>query len=76
MAIAMRSASRANTSSVVAPSMRRCPDAGAALLAGAEHLDDRLRRRRNCRAAAISSTSDSTSELRNSDERWQTLQTR
>ena len=40
----MRSASRANTSSVVAPSMRRRRRAGAAVLARAVDLDDRLRR--------------------------------
>ena len=70
--MAIRSASRANTSSVVAPSMRSTAAApGPALLAGAEDLDDRLRRRRSCAPAAISSSSASTSELRNSDERWQ-----
>ena len=49
----MRSASRANTRSVVAPSMRRHLLAGAALLARAEDLDDGLCRREIARGGDL-----------------------
>ena len=75
MAMAMRNASRANTRSVTAPSSvgearpvrhsSQVPNTCTMVWVGAK-----------LRAVATSSTRASTSELRNSDERWQLLQTR
>ena len=53
---------------------RRLP-AGAALFTRAENLDDRVCRR-EMSTAATSSSEASTSELTNSDDRWQVLHTR